>query len=359
MPNENPLDKKANEALAAKRFVDRGFMTPSDPLGKILDLADDAIISVDHEERILLFNQSAERIFGYTPHELVGQPLDVLLPSRPVALHRKRMEGAATFAESQSEERIRIVARRKDGTEFTAEASISTVGVNGGSMFTVILRDVTQRLAADEKLHQALREKEALLKEIHHRVKNNLQVVSSLLGLQFRDAADERTRTMFRESQNRIHSMALLHEILYQSNTFSRVNLPDYIRQIAAHLFSSYGIGADRIRLLTNLETMSLNVDSAVPCGLIINELVSNSLKYAFPEGRRGEVRIDLHARQSGMARLVVADDGIGLQGHVDWATARSLGLRLVRSLAEQLGAEVEVQSAAGTQIQLTFTAAA
>src|ERR1700687_1953449 len=261
MPNENPLDKKANEALAAKRFVDRGFMTPSDPLGKILDLADDAIVSVDHEERILLFNQSAERIFGYTPHELVGRPLDVLLPSRPVALHRKQMEGAATFAEPQREERIRIVARRKDGTEFTAEASISTVGVNGGSMFTVILRDVTQRLAADEKLHQALREKEALLKEIHHRVKNNLQVVSSLLGLQFRDAPDERTRTMFRESQNRIHSMALLHEILYQSNTFSRVNLPDYIRQIASHLFSSYGIAADRIRLLTNLEAMSLNVD--------------------------------------------------------------------------------------------------
>src|ERR1700687_5577712 len=114
MPNENPLDKKANEALAAKRFVDRGFMTPSDPLGKILDLADDAIISVDHEERILLFNQSAERIFGYTPHELVGRSLDILLPSHPVTLHRKHMEGASNFAESQRPERIKIMGRRKD-----------------------------------------------------------------------------------------------------------------------------------------------------------------------------------------------------------------------------------------------------
>jgi len=358
MPDENPLKKKAPESPGVKRFIDPGFMTPSDPLGKILDLADDAIVSVDHEERILLFNQSAERIFGYQPQELVGQSLDILLPSRPVALHRKHMEGAANFAESQREERIRIIARRKDRTEFTAEASISTVGVNGGSMFTVILRDVTQRLAADESLQQSLREQGALLREIHHRVKNNLQVVSSLLGLQSRAADDDHVRKMLKDSQDRIHSMALLHEVLYQSNTFSRVNLPDYIWQIASHLFSSFGIGDDRIRLLTNLEAIDLNLDAAVPCGLIINELISNALKYAFPDGRKGEVRIDLLARPDGMARLVVADNGIGLH-HLDWATARSLGMRLVRTLAEQIGAEVEVKSIEGTEIQLTFSAAA
>jgi PAS domain S-box-containing protein len=359
LPDENTLDKPLGEFPSIVRFIDRGFMTPSDPLGRILDLADDAIISVDHDERILLFNQSAKRIFGYTSQELVGQHLDILLPSQPVALHRKHMEGAVTFAESQREERINILARRKDGTEFTAEASISTVGVNGGSMFTVIMRDVTERLAADEKLQQALREKGALLKEIHHRVKNNLQVISSLLGLQFRDAKDESVREMFQDSQNRIRSMALLHEILYQSNTFARVNLPDYIRQIATHLFNSYGIGGDRIRLLTNLEKMSLNVDAAVPCGLIINELVSNSLKHAFPDGREGQVRIELVSPQSGMAQLVVADNGVGLQNGIDWATARSLGWRLVRSLAEQLGAEVEVKSGSGTEIQLSFATAA
>jgi len=357
MPDEKPLDKKAHESPAAKRFVDRGFMTPTDPLGKILDLADDAIISVDHEERILLFNQSAGRVFGYTPQELVGQSLDILLPSRPVALHRKHMESAENFAESQREERIRTRGR-KDRTEFAAEASISTVGVNGGSMFTVILRDVTQRLVADERVQQSLREQDALLREIHHRVKNNLQVVSSLLGLQSRVADDDHVRKMLTDSQDRIHSMALLHEVLYQSNTFSRVNLPDYIWQIASHLFSSFGIGQDRIRLLTNLEAMDLNLDAAVPCGLIINELVSNALKYAFPDGRKGEVRIDLLARPGGMARLVVADNGIGLH-HIDWATARSLGMRLVRTLADQIGAEVEVNSATGTEIQLTFPAAA
>ncbi len=361
MPNDNPLEQKAYEPRIVKTFVDRGFMTPSDPLGKILDLADDAVISVDNEERILLFNQSAERIFGYTPMELVGRSLDILLPSRPVALHRQHVEEAASLGtlHLRKDNRIEIRARHKDGAEFTVEASISIVGVNGGRMFTVILRDVTQRLADNDKLHHVLREQEGLLREIHHRVKNNLQVVSSLLGLQFRDAADDGIRKMFQESQNRIHSMALLHEILYQSNAFSRVNLPDYIRQIATHLFSSYGIGGDRIRLLTNLETVSLNVDAAVPCGLIVNELISNSLKYAFPDGRRGEVRVELLARRDGMAQLVVADNGVGLHADCDWATAQSLGWRLVRSLAEQLGAEVEVKSAAGTEIQLTFAAAA
>jgi PAS domain S-box-containing protein len=184
MLNENTLDKKAHDHRVSEKFVDRGFMTPSDPLGKILDVADEAIVSVDHEERILLFNQSAERIFGYTPMELVGQSLDILLPSRPVALHRKTLGAPIQLAASElpRDARIKILARRKDGTEFTAEASISTVGVNGGRMFTVILIDITQRLADDKKLQESLREKEDLLREIHHRVKNNLQVVSSLLA---------------------------------------------------------------------------------------------------------------------------------------------------------------------------------
>lgn len=342
------------------------MLTSSDPLGRILDLADDAIISVDRNQKIIFFNQGAERIFGYTSQEAAGQPLDLLLPARLAQAHRHHVHsfGESDVSARRMGERRDILGRRKNGDEFPAEASISKIEVEGETMYTVILRDVTQRMLNEEKIRASLREKEALLKEIHHRVKNNLQVVSSLLGLQSRTISDPGVRKMFQESQNRVHSMALLHESLYQSDNLSQIDFPAYIRQLADYLFRCYGVTGDgRISLRTELDALSLTLDAAVPCGLIINELVSNALKYAFPEGREGEIHIGLHGEPNSMARLVIADNGIGLQGDVDWSTTRSLGLRLVRSLAMQLGAKLEVKSQAGTQagteVQLMFTAAA
>jgi len=333
----------------------------SNPLARILDLADDAIISVDEAHRIILFNQGAEKIFGYDSAEVLGRPLDLLLPSRLSAVHRRHIDEFANslVAARRMGERQEILARRKDDTEFPAEASISKVRVEEGTMFTVILRDVTERVQSEERIRASLREKEALLKEIHHRVKNNLQVVSSLLGLQSRVVSDLEMRKMFQESQDRIHSMALLHESLYQSHNLSQVNFPEYIRQLAAHLFHSYGVGADRIHLRTDLDSLLLNLDAAVPCGLIINELVSNSLKYAFPDGRTGEIRIELRGHSDGKTQLLVADDGVGLKADIDWVNTRSLGLRLVRTLAQQLGAEIEVKSNVGMEVRLAFAAAA
>lgn len=335
--------------------------SPDHPLARILDLADDAIISVDADQTIKLFNQGAEKIFGYRAKDVIGQPLDILLPSRLMSLHRRHIQnfGESSTTARRMGERRTIVGRRHDGAEFPAEASISKVEVDGRMMFTVILRDVTERTIVEEKIRTSLHEKEALLKEIHHRVKNNLQVVSSLLGLQSRSISDPEQRKMFEESQNRVYSMALLHESLYQSENLSLIDFPEYIRQLADHLFRSYGVATDRIHLITDLDSISLHMDAAVPCGLIINELVSNSLKYAFPDGRAGEIRIGLHGQPAGMARLLVADNGIGLRNDIDWTTTRSLGLRLVRSLAQQLGAQLEVKSKMGTEVELVFAAAA
>lgn len=354
--------ESAGTSSAATRALSAGtLLTSSHPLARILDLADDAIVSIDDAQRIILFNQGAEKVFGYTAREVSGMALDMLLPAGLVARHRQHIRdfAASPMAAGKMGERQEIRATRKDGSEFPAEASISKVEVDGATMFTVILRDVSERALMDERVRSSLREKEALLMEIHHRVKNNLQVVSSLLGLQSRMVADPEVHKMFQESRDRIHSMALLHESLYQSHNLSQVDFSEYVRQLASHLFHSYGVGMDRIQLRTDLDRLSLSLDDAVPCGLIINELVSNSLKYAFPQGRSGEIRIELRGQADRMARLLVADNGVGLEPDLDWINTRSLGLRLVRTLAEQLGGKIEVKSEMGTEVRLAFGSAA
>jgi PAS domain S-box-containing protein len=326
---------------------------------QILDLAEDAIISVDFDQRIVLFNQGAEKVFGYTRDEILGQSLNKLLPARFVEAHSHHIHNfSETPVTSRTMgERREIFGLRKGNLEFPAEASISKARVKGGWLFTVILRDITARKIADESIRASLREKEVLLKEIHHRVKNNLQVVSSLLGLQSRTIEDGATRKMFQESQNRVHSMALIHESLYQSDNLSEIDFPKYIDQLAAHLFRSYGADPARIRISAMIDDLRLPIDTAVPCGLIINELVSNSLKYAFPEGRSGEIRIAMREEENRCIRLEVSDNGIGLPAGVGFTSTKSLGLRLVRTLADQLGGTIETGSATGAFNALTFPA--
>jgi PAS domain S-box-containing protein len=323
----------------------------------IVDLAEDAIISIGRDYRIILFNRGAEKIFGFRTDEVIGKTLDVLLPERlaPTHSHHVKDFERGTGSARRMGERSEILGRRKDGSEFPAEASIAKAEVGGELFFTVILRDVTERKLAEKKIQASLREKEVLLKEIHHRVKNNLQVVSSLLGLQARLIPDPTTRKMFQESQNRIHSMAMLHERLYESENLSEIDCHDYVSELTAHLFRSYGVSETRVKLRLNLEQNRMTMDSAVPCGLILNELVSNCLKYAFPEGREGEIRIDMAKNALGPASLCVADNGVGLPENVSLWSSKSLGLRLVRILAEEIGATVEVSSCQGTEVKLLF----
>ena len=335
----------------------RTLLASSDPLARILDLADDAIISIDADQRIVLFNQGAEKIFGYSRDEILGESLDTLLPARYIESHRHHIRdfAASPIAARSMGERRGIFGRRKGGIDFPAEASISKAKVEAGWLFTVILRDITDRKIADESIRASLREKEALLKEIHHRVKNNLQVVSSLLGLQSRTIEDGATRKMFQESQNRVHSMALIHESLYQSENLSEIDLPSYVDQLTAHLFRSYGVNPARVQMAASIDHLRLTIDTAVPCGLIINELVSNCLKYAFPGARRGRISIEMREDEEHRITLAVFDDGVGLPEGVTPLTTKSLGWRLVHTLADQLGATVAISSNEGVRIELTF----
>jgi PAS domain S-box-containing protein len=334
-----------------------GLLSSDQFLSRILDIADDAIISIDQNQHIILFNQGAEKVFGYSAREVFNQPMDMLLPEGFAMQHRRHVR---EFAESpiaarRMGDRGEISGRRKDGSSFPAEASISKVEISGRRFYTVILRDITQRRAADEELRASLREKEVLLQEIHHRVKNNLQVVSSLLSLQSRGMLDEEIRQKFQESQNRVHSMALIHEHLYQSPSLSAINYPQYIRQLAAHLFRSYRVSASRIALQAHIEDLRLSVDVAVPCGLVINELVSNALKYAFPSGRGGAIRIELRRQPDGLVTLTVSDNGVGLPEEIGFGNTHTLGLRLVGTLVRQLEGNVNVDRSGGTSVHVTF----
>jgi two-component sensor histidine kinase len=209
-----------------------------------------------------------------------------------------------------------------------------------------------------ERQTESLAHSESLLREIHHRVKNNLQVVSSLLGLQSRTAANPETRKLLQDLGNRIHSMALLHEAFHDADNLALVDFRKYVEQLTIHLFSSYGVPRDRIRLHPDMDSVCLNLDVALPCGLIVNEVVANSLEHGFPDGRSGEIRIVVKEDPPGTLSMLLADDGIGLEKGLDPQASRSLGLRLIHMLARQLGAELEIQSRSGTEVRLTFAAA-
>ena len=207
-------------------------------------------------------------------------------------------------------------------------------------------------------MRAALEEKKTLLEEVHHRVKNNLQIISSLLRLQGGYVKDEEDRAMFAECQNRVRTMAMLHERLYRSHNLASINFGEHVRDLANMLASTYRQAAAHVQVFTEAESVLLQLETAIPAGLIVNELVSNALKYAFPDGRRGTLKVSLHSPAPGQLLLSVEDDGVGLPPGFDWEQARSLGLRMVHDLARQIRGTVEVRQDGGTTFALSFPVA-
>ena len=217
-------------------------------------------------------------------------------------------------------------------------------------------RELDERRRAEEEARQSLKEKEVLLRELHHRVKNNLQLVASLLALQSRGSSDEHVTRALEESRNRIHSMAVIHESLYQSEDLTEIDVAEYIRSLAAHLLSTYGGYSQGIRLTTNVADMVLSVDVAMYIGLIIHEIVSNSFKHAFPSGREGQITVDLSQADDDQIVLSVSDDGIGLSPDVEPGQTSSVGLELVVLLTQQLGGKLQIDRSDGTTYEIVFS---
>lgn len=219
---------------------------------------------------------------------------------------------------------------------------------------SAIAHDVTDKRQADENLRQSLKEKEVLLKEVHHRVKNNLQVISSILNLQSSYVKDKRILEILVESQNRIKSMAFVHESLYQTKDFSNISFQEYVGNICRNLVHSYSSSENPPELRLDLDPVQLHLDIAIPCGLIINELLSNALKYAFPGGKAGVIAISIK-NKAGKITITISDDGVGLPPGFDFRNTESLGLQLVVSLVEQINGKIKADTKKGTKFVIEF----
>jgi two-component sensor histidine kinase len=245
---------------------------------------------------------------------------------------------------------------RKDGTEFPVEISLSPLETEEGVLVSSAIRDITERKRA-EQLIDSLREKEVMLKEIHHRVKNNLAVISSMFYLQSTYTTDEHTVQILRENQDRVRCMALVHESLYGSEDYARIEFAEYAGELCRMVLQSHATPSHTVRLHTRVPSLPMNIETAVPCGLILNELMTNALTHAFPNGRQGEIFVSLDKGPGGQCRLSVADTGIGVPDDVSVRETRSLGLRLVGALVKQLGGEFELtRNDPGTIASLTFS---
>lgn len=306
---------------------------------------------------IVYANPKFERMFGYEEGGLNGKHVSIVnyedehISAQEVnlAIRREVMQhGEATYE---------VHNVKKDGTPFWCRATASIFDhPEYGTVLVAVQQDITERKLAEERIKASLKEKEVLLKEIHHRVKNNLQIVDSLLQMQSRRIKDKQAVEILRDSQNRIASIALVHEKLYRSEDLANIDFAQYIPDLNTHLFDTYNVSSDTVTLTIQVAPISLEIDTAIPCGLIINELVSNSLKYAFTENRQGEIMVEFYRSSDRTMTLIVRDNGIGIPEEFDIETTQSLGLTLVQGLVEQLEGTMELDRTQGTEFRITFS---
>lgn len=307
-------------------------------LDNVIDSMAGALLIVDEGGRISSVNAAALELLGYSREELLGRPFAAISPERAVGEDGER----------------ELV--KKDGERLPVSFASADLGGAAGGHVCLAL-DISERKRMEGELRRSLAEKELLLREVHHRVKNNLQVVSSLLDLQARSIQDPQVLERFQASQDRIRSMVIIHDQLHRTEALDSIDLSTYLEQLVGQLAQFHVDAGGQVRLSTRLERVRVDLDRALACGLIVNELVTNALKHAFPDGRSGEVVVACRALPEGSIELSVADDGCGWRSQDGAGDGRTLGLSLVRSQVRQLKGKLSTDQEQGTHVRVEFPA--
>ncbi|MBN1781112.1 PAS domain S-box protein [bacterium] len=343
--------------ITDRKIAEQNVIAEKERAQQYLDVAGVMFIALDNRGLITLANQKVSEILGIREREIIGMNwFDHFIPQN------EREYVRSVFSEILSgkvelNEYVESPVLTKNRSKRIIAWHNTILWNNQGQIMGTLSsgEDITERKKAEEHIRASLEEKEILLQEIHHRVKNNLAIINSLLNLQSIQLANkEQAVEAFKESVNRIHSMALVHEILYRSKDFSRIHFGEYIERLIGELVQVFHTG-DRVRINSKIQNVRLDLNRAIPCGLILNELITNAMKYAFPKRRSGEIAVTFSTLKSGFYSLTVSDNGVGLPDDLDIKTSESLGLNLIRILVDQIDGTLDVSVDKGTWINIRF----
>jgi len=339
--------------ITERKLQEQALRESEERFKSILENVVEMFFITDGSLNVIYASPRCMEIYGYSSEAMTARPmqwLESIHPEDKGAVARRAAEEVSKGMRAVLEYRI----FRKDGlVRWIRSVSNPILGADGRLQRVYgTVTDITEF----ESLRSSLNEKEVLLKEIHHRVKNNLQIVISLMRLESRAFSEERVRAALKDLETRIRAMALVHEHLYHSSDLAKIGFKDYLKGLCEELFRTYGADGGKIRLEIDAEAVALDIERAIPCGLIINELLTNAIKYAFPGDRKGVLRVAIRNTSANEVEIVVSDDGIGIPETLDIRNAKTLGLQLVTTLAEnQLKGRIELERAGGTRFGIRF----
>lgn len=363
--NENEYDNKSLEILefisgalglaVQKKYDEQLLFEQTSKLTSIIENSSHLFWTYDKNVGLTSFNQNYSDavfdLYGFRP---------TLEPNTMNRVDKKELQPFwdKKYEEAFNGKKVEFITERTNtkGNRVIREVFLNPIFNENNEVILVsgIAHDITDKQIAEENLKSSLKEKEVLLKEVHHRVKNNLQVISSILNLQSSYLEDEKIINILRESQDRIKTMSIIHESLYQANDFSKINFSQYIVSLSKNLVHSYGNFDSFVETIYKIDDVHLSLDLSIPCGLIINELVSNALKYAFKGREKGKLNISLLLKNE-MVTIIVADNGVGMPANINIRETNTLGLQLVTSLVEQIDGELKMENNKGTTFTITF----